>query len=190
MLQLANDDSFEKIDELTKAMHNGRTLLRILVSGPDASSDRAFSVGCSRNQSAFPLLSAELAKVSARFKYVSKMPQTVKSELKRQLLLDIAPLIAQTEDYVSGEKQFNTEDVPAGLDECSSKLEELEKTKKLQIEKLNEELETLETAKSMIKMVSQLKEQADQISTDLQDAVPTPSNAEAARAAKKQKKGD
>ena len=190
MLQLASDDTFDEVAALTETLRHGHTLMSILTSKPDSSTDRNFRVLCNRNQTAFPLLFAESEKVSKKFLHVSRTPQAVKLELKRQFQLDIDAIVVRVKNYVDEPKMFNAQLVAVDLDGCSSKLQELAKEKFQQIEALKEDVDFIALAESTVRMVRGLKQQADGFSVDFLDATPPPSASEAARAAKRQKNGD
>ena len=185
MLELVSSDSFDQTTALAKTLNSSCILLNVLTAEPDNRSDRMFSVTLNRDRAAFPLLCAEIEE--KKLGRTSKMTQAVKIGLKDKFKLDVEALIAKTNHHVAEPKRFNTEMFPTDPDECSAKLQELKILKAQQIEKLNQELEDLDEACATIDVVRKLKLQAEQFVMSLLDSVPHPSDAEVARAAKRQR---
>ena len=171
MLQLACADSFHAIKEAIEALKVGHNLLRALTLKPEPSTDQVFVVSLNRSPSAFPSLCAELDSLRKQG-VISKMPQAMKLELRKKLKLDVDALLAKVTGLVEGQKkvlsasQRGEEEVPADLDECSAMLQEMEDSKKRQIESLNEDMWSLIEAKETIRLLQQLKTQAEKFDPD------------------------
>ena len=136
---------------------------RLMLAALDKRDSRSFQTSLGRNKDHFPLTKAKYDALDQR--PVSKMTASKLSQLREALESDIQPLVAKVHVEVQQSKTVYGEALPADLDQCSKKLEEIRARKKREIHKLAEEIDIIAGAVSTVELIKKNQSVAETLSS-------------------------
>ena len=136
---------------------------RLMLNALDKRDSRSFQTSLIRNTDHFPLTQAKYDALDQR--PVSKLAASKLSQLREALETDIQPLVARV--HVEGQqtKTVYGEALPADLDQCLKKLEEIRARKKREIHKLEEEIDIIGGALSTVEQIKKNQTIAETLSS-------------------------